>query len=180
MSRLSLTTWAVLIGLMLGAAGWAVLQVRNNERHQVLVAVRDVPAFTVINADDVAPRTVPRRSTPDGAVTSLQDVVGHFATRTLNVNKPIPSAAVGGLAGGAANDAVLALDTDDASVSPGQRVDLLLAPVGNTRAAPVVVPRALVVDASHSRVVVAVPRATERDIASVAGRAKVILVPTTS
>lgn len=49
----------------------------------VIRTTRDIPAHTVIQAQDVRPVAIPARGRPEGAITRVEDVVGKFALAPL-------------------------------------------------------------------------------------------------
>lgn len=172
----SLLSWVAVLALVLGLAGSAWLLARNDQQRNVVVATRNLPAFTVVQAGDVQLRSVSRDAVPSGAVTAPAAVIGHFLLRGLDGKAVLRGAVVGEKAGDAAHDAVLTLDADARNVQDGERVDLLFAPTDDhTRG--VLMHRALVVHTSATQVVVAVPNGVENEIAAVAGRAKLLMTP---
>jgi hypothetical protein len=172
----SLLSWVAVVALVLGLAGSAWLLARNDEQRKVVVATRNLPAFTVVRAGDVQVRSVSRDEVPSGALTAPAAVIGHFLLRGLDGKAVVRGAVVGEKAGHAARDAVLTLDADGTNLQDGEHVDLLFAPTDeHTRA--VLLHRALVVHASATQVVVAVPNGVENQIAGVVGRAKLLMTP---
>jgi hypothetical protein len=172
----SLLSWVTAVALVLGIAGSAWLLAGNNQQRNVVVTTRDLPPFTVVRAGDVRVRSISRDAVPSGALTASGAVVGHFLLGGLDGNAVVRSAVVGSKADNTATDAILAFDANGADVRKGERVDLLFAPT-DARTRPVVVRRALVVDATAVRVVVAVPHDVENEVAAVAGRAKLLMTP---
>lgn len=52
---------------------------------RVIVAAREIPAYTLITSEDVAVKSVPGGGVPDGVITDLSggSVMGRYTTRGL-------------------------------------------------------------------------------------------------
>lgn len=154
----------------------------------VLVASRDLPAGTALATGDLTARSVPRDVAPDGVLRPGAAVLGRTVTGAVRRGEPLTDVRLLGPAmlatasPGAVAVAIRLADPDSTSlVRPGDRVDVLAAPLDaeGASAVSVVAERALVLAVPAGTtagdgavVVVAVPSATARRLAGAAAAAR--------
>ncbi len=123
---------AALVGLaVLSAAD--VLRPAPSGSVRVVVTAQDVTAGQTLTRGDLRYATVPGDMAPDGAAAPLDDVVGQAVVADLPAGVPLAATLLGATPRGPAGTVVATVRLADpqmaALLSPGDRVDVLAAPV---------------------------------------------------
>jgi pilus assembly protein CpaB len=135
-ARKSLLVLALVAGLIAGA-----LYFVGAQRVPMVVAAQDMAVIRPLTAQDVEVRSVPPDVLPTGAISSIEDVIGHVPATPLWRGQPLLTQAL-------ANDAavfhtgltlrpgeraiaipVVAVSAVGGALSPGARVDVLAVPI---------------------------------------------------
>lgn len=181
-----------LAGLLATAAAAAALGVVAPSSEQgvaVLAAARDVPAGSVLVAEDVEVVRLPRRAVPDGAVVSAEDAVGRAVAGAVRAGEALTDVRLVGaglLLGLPSGTTAVAVRLADAGAArllrAGDVVDVLAAPTSGSEVGEAVVvaaevsvlavpepdPDSVASALDGALVVVAAPRATAAALASAA------------
>jgi pilus assembly protein CpaB len=135
-ARKSLLVLSLVAGLIAGA-----LYFIGAQRVPMVVAAQDMAVIRPLTAQDVEVRSVPPDALPTGAISSIEDVIGHVPATPLWRGQPLLTQAL-------ANDAavfhtgltlrpgeraiaipVVAVSAVGGALSPGARVDVLAVPI---------------------------------------------------
>lgn len=115
------------------AAALAVLAPEHAEVRSVVVAVRDLPAGSVVREESLEVRELASGAVPQDASTNIEEVVGGQLAVPLAAGSPVPAASLVGpglLTGTASGTVAVPLRPADpqtvALLSPGQLVDVVL------------------------------------------------------
>lgn len=132
--------WLIAIAVVAGCVA-GILYFVSVQRVTMIVAARDIDVIRPLTEADIEVRSVPPDALPEGAVVSLNDVVGRIPVAPLWRGQPLVSRALGedaavfhtGLTLRAGDRAIAipvsAVSAVGGAIVPGARVDVLAVPV---------------------------------------------------
>jgi hypothetical protein len=174
----SLTTWFVVLALLVAILGSVVLAWRHDRERNVVVAKLAIDAFGV--ADQLKMQSLDRGNLPADPVETVESAKGRYVVRSVKAGEVVAVDDIGPKLRSSSEVVVpVPLKSDrSADLREGQVADLVLAPTAeNVR--PAVVGNALVVhvaEESGRRIAYfAVPRAAESQVAAVLARGDALI-----